>query len=126
MADMKVACADDGVLITYALGSCLGITVYDPVTRVGGMVHVMLPLSRIDREKAQSKPYMFVDTGVPELFREAYRLGAQKERLVVKVAGSARILDDHERFKIGERNFAMLRKILWKNHVLIKAQDVGG
>lgn len=69
---------------------------------------------------------MFVDTGIPSLFNEAYRLGAQKERIIVKVAGCSQILDDKNLFNIGERNYMTLRKLLWKNSVLINAEDVGG
>jgi chemotaxis protein CheD len=128
VADMKTSAQKGDVIITYALGSCLGITVYDPVTRVGGMLHAMLPQSSIDSRKASDNPYMFVDTGVPELFRECYRLGGQKERLVVKVAGGACALgkEEDDYFQIGKRNIVMFRKLLWKNGVLLAAHDVGG
>lgn len=126
IADMKVSSASDDTLITYALGSCLGIAIYDPVARVGGLIHIMLPLSSVNLEKAQSNPCMFVDTGVPLLFKSCYKAGAQKERLIVKVAGGAS-LQNHEddQFQIGKRNFTMLRKLLWKNNVLLNAFDVG-
>lgn len=111
--------------ITYALGSCLGITIYDPVSRVGGMLHVMLPASNISPEKAKERPGMFVDTGLPHLFRAAYALGADKTRLIVKVAGGAkRIQCDGQR--IASRNVAAVRKVLWRNQVLIHAADTGG
>ena len=126
ISEMMVSNRSGDILVTYSLGSCLGITVYDPVAHVGGMIHCMLPLSRIDIQKAQKSPAMFVDTGVPALFEEAYRLGAQKSRMIVKVAGGAQILDEKGAFNIGQRNYAVLRKILWKNNVLIAAEDVGG
>lgn len=128
VADMKGSSTRGDTLITYALGSCLGITLYDPVACVGCMLHAMLPQSSIDPPKAADNPYMFVDTGVPELFRECYRLGGRKERLVVKVAGGAcpngNEQDDY--FQIGKRNFVMFRKLLWKNGILLSAHDVGG
>ena len=126
IADMKISSAKDDILITYALGSCLGIAIYDPVTRVGGLIHIMLPLSSVNPEKARNNPLMFVDTGVPLLFQNCYKAGAQKERLIVKVAGGAS-LQQHEddQFQIGKRNFTMLRKLLWKNNVLLNAFDVG-
>ncbi len=65
VADMRVSAVKGDVLVTHALGSCLGITVYDPTTHVGGLLHVMLPLSTIDPKKGKENPYMFVDTGVP-------------------------------------------------------------
>ncbi len=114
-------------IITYALGSCLGITAYDPVAKVGGLLHVMLPLSSIDPDKASQRPYMFVDTGLPRLFLESYQRGAQKNRIIVKVAGGANLQHtQNDQFQIGKRNFIILRKMLWKNGVLLKAQDVGG
>lgn len=127
IADMKVVASPQDVLITYALGSCLGITVYDPVAKVGGLLHVMLPLSTVNPEKALEKPYMFVDSGVPLLFRESYRFGARKERMWVMVCGGASLRSsDHDCFEIGKRNMLMLRKILWKNGVLLRAEDTGG
>ena len=114
--------------MAYALGSCLGVAVYDPSTGVGGLLHVMLPSSAIDPEKAALTPSMFVDTGVPRLFRECYKLGAQKERMVVKVAGgaAAQAAGTPDPFQIGKRNLIMLRQLLWKNGVLLRGYDVGG
>ena len=128
MADLRLSADPAERLVTYALGSCLGITLWDPVARVGGMLHVMLPLSSIDAEKAAHNPAMFVDTGVPALFRRSYELGARKERLVVRVAGGAHsgATEDDDPFQIGKRNFLTLRKLLWKNNVLVHAHDVGG
>jgi len=126
IADLKLGTPGDE-LITHALGSCLGIVIHDPVASVGGMLHVMLPDSRINPEKAERQPEMFVDTGVPLLFREAYRAGAVKDRMTVHVAGGAsRAEDAKDSFRIGKRNLQMLRKLLWKNGVLIQGQDVGG
>ena len=127
IADMKISTRPDEVLITYALGSCLGIAVYDPVATVGGLLHVMLPLSSVNPQKAQINPLMFVDTGVPELFKACYKAGAKKERMILKVAGGASLQNNEEndQFQIGKRNFIMLRKLLWKNNVLIKSCDVG-
>jgi len=86
MADVKVSGNPDETLITYALGSCLGIVLHDPIAKVAGLLHVMLPSSQIDDAKAKAQPAMFVDTGVPLLFRECYRVGARKERMTVTVA----------------------------------------
>jgi chemotaxis protein CheD len=122
---MKVGTADD-LLVTHALGSCLGLMIYDPSARVGGLLHAMLPLSKINPEKARANPFMFVDTGVPRLFRAVYDLGGRKDRLSVKAAGCGRPLSNNEMFKIGERNHTVLKKILWKNSVLLEAEDVGG
>jgi chemotaxis protein CheD len=126
ISEMRVTNSMFDVLVTYSLGSCVGLTVYDPVALVGGMIHCMLPLSKIDPAKGAAQPYMFVDTGVPELLIAVYRLGAERKRLIVKVAGAASLLDEKGLFKIGERNYIVLRKLLWKNNILIEAEDVGG
>ena len=123
---MGISQDEDGSLITYSLGSCIGVVIYDPVARVGGLLHYMLPESNLDPQKALKKPYMFADTGIPLLFKESYRFGAVKNRLIVKVAGGAQILDDSGFFNIGKRNYMAMRKLLWKNNILIKAEDVGG
>jgi len=69
---------------------------------------------------------MFADTGIPRLFRAAYELGAVKKRMTVKAVGGSPLLDDNGTFNIGKRNYIMLRKIFWKNGILIDAEDVGG
>lgn len=125
ISEMRVSDSPNDILITYSLGSCVGVAVYDPVNYIGGLIHCMLPLSKIDPVKAKEKPQMFVDKGVPELLRAVYDRGAQKRNLIVKVAGAARLLDDKGTFKIGERNYTVLRKVLWKNDILIAAEDVG-
>lgn len=122
---MRVAMGDN-ILITHALGSCLGLMIYDPATKVGGLLHAMLPLSKINPEKAQINPFMFVDLGVPRLFQAAYELGAEKARLVVKAAGCGSPMGAVDTFKIGPRNYAMLKKLLWKNNILIESDAVGG
>lgn len=126
VSEMQVSNAFSDVLVTYSLGSCAGLSLYDPVACVGGLIHCMLPLSKIEPEKAQTTPQMFVDTGVPALLQKLFNMGAQRKRLVAKVAGCAQLLDEKKLFKIGERNYTVLRKILWKNDILITAEDVGG
>jgi len=125
VGDMKVGEKDD-LLVTHALGSCLGLMIYDPAMRVGGLLHAMLPLSKINLRKAGANPFMFVDTGVPKLFRSVYELGGQKSRLVVKAAGCGQPLGNNEMFRIGERNYAILKKLLWRNNVLLESEDIGG
>lgn len=127
VADGMISTRPGDVIVTHALGSCLGIAVHDPVAQVGGLLHVMMPLSQINPEKAKACPFMFVDTGVPEFFRNAYAAGALKNRLVVKVAGGANVQEgDNDRFAIGKRNYVILKKMFWKNGILIDAEDVGG
>jgi len=126
VADMVVSNDSSAEIVTYSLGSCLGITIYDPVKKIGGMLHIMLPNSTIDPAKAVSMPYMFVDTGVPRLFRGAYNLGAERSRLLVKVAGGAQLLDHQGIFNIGSRNLIALEQLLAVNGLKAHAADVGG
>jgi chemotaxis protein CheD len=128
VGDMKLSNQRGDILVTHALGSCLGIVIHDAVAGVGGLLHVMLPSTECtSREKVASNPYMFVDTGTVLLFKQAYALGALKERLVVKVAGGAALQQSaQDFFAIGKRNFLMLRKLLWQNGVMLAGQDVGG
>src|SRR5580698_4934175 len=126
IADCQVSKSPDQVLVTYALGSCIAVAIHDPVAGVGGMLHYMLPESAISPAKAGENPYMFADTGIPLLFRRAYEFGAEKRRLVVRVAGGAQVMDREGVFNIGKRNYLALRKILWKAGVLVQAEDVGG
>jgi chemotaxis protein CheD len=122
---MKTGRSSD-LIVTHALGSCLGLVVYDPVQKIGGLLHAMLPLSKINPAKAEANPYMFVDTGVPALFKALYEIGGQKSRMIIKAAGCGNPLGKNEMFKIGERNYTVLKKLLWKNNILLNTEDVGG
>ena len=125
IADLKVSNNKDDVLITYALGSCIAVAIYDPSAKVAGLLHYMLPDSSLDALKARANPGMFADTGIPLLFKCCYNLGADKKRIVVKVAGGASILDNTNYFRIGEKNIMALRQIFWRNKVFIDSEDTG-
>lgn len=126
VADMKVSNNLDDSIVTYSLGSCIGLVIYDPIVKVGGILHYMLPDSTIDKNKAKANPYMFADTAIPRLFKTSYQLGAKKQRIKVYIAGGAEILDQNGFFNIGKRNYMALKKMFFKNNVLINKQDVGG
>lgn len=127
LAERLVTASTDERLITFALGSCLGVTLWDPVAKVGGLLHLMLPDSTTSADKAQTHPFMFADTALPRFFKDAYAMGAEKTRLVVAVAGGARMgTPGEDTFQIGQRNVAAVRKIFWRNGVLIHAQETGG
>lgn len=126
ISDMKLSRTPGDVIVTYALGSCIAVILWDPVLKAGGMLHYMLPLSSTNPEKAESNPAMFADTGVPVLFRQMYAQGSKKEDIIVKVAGGGQLYDDGGAFQIGQRNYTVLRKIFWKNGILIAAEDIGG
>lgn len=126
VSDMKVSNDPESVLITYSLGSCIGIAVYDPVAGVGGLLHFMLPDSTLDPSKALKNPNMFADSGIPNLFKSAYKLGAKKQRMRVIVVGGSQVLDQKGFFNIGKRNYMAVRKMFWKNSVMIDYENVGG
>ena len=127
VAEMAVSANQTDEIITHALGSCVGLAMYDPKLHVGGVLHYMLPTSAIDRGKAANKPCMFADTGVQLLLDELGRLGAaEKARLIVKVAGGAQIMDERGVFNVGRRNHVALRQIFSRTGILIDAEDVGG
>jgi len=126
VSDMKVSDVMESVLTTYSLGSCIGIAIYDKIARVGGLLHYMLPDSSIDQDKAQKNPFMFADSGIPLLFKEAYKLGAKKHRMRVIVVGGAQTLDQKGFFNIGNRNYMAVRQMFWKNNVMVDFEEIGG
>lgn len=126
VADMKVSNDPNGVLVTYSLGSCIGIAIYDPAAHVAGLLHFMLPESELDQAKAQKNPFMFADTGIPRLFKSAYQLGGNKSRMRVIMAGGAQVLDQNGFFNIGKRNQMAVRKIFHRNNVMVDYADIGG
>lgn len=126
VADCHVTNDATNVLVTYALGSCVGISIYDPVARVGGLLHFMLPSAPPGSVDAGKSPYMFADSGIPKMFHEAYEMGALKSRLRVRAAGGAQIMDENGVFNIGHRNCVAMRRIFWKAGVIIHAEETGG
>ena len=126
VADMKANNTMGDSIITYSLGSCIGLVIYDPVARAGGILHYMLPESSLDKQKAKAKPYMFADSGIPRLFKSVYALGAVKQRIRIYAAGGAEILDQKGFFNIGKRNYMAMKKMFFKNNVMVNKQDIGG
>jgi chemotaxis protein CheD len=126
VGDCCVTSDPGSVLITYALGSCIGIALHDPVAHVGGLLHFMLPSAPQGLAESGRSPWMYADTGIPLLFRQAYERGAQKGRLRVHAAGGALIMDEAGVFNIGQRNCVALRKILWRAGIMLTAEDTGG
>ena len=125
IAQLKLSSNPTDILIAPNLGSCIGVAAFDPDQRRGGMVHCLLPLSKSDPEKAAQNPAMYVDTGVALLLEQLLKSGADKKKLVLVAAGGANINDDQNVFEIGKRNHTILKKILWKNNLLLKGEDVG-
>ena len=126
IGDCAVSKNPDDILITHALGSCIAILISDPIARVAGLLHYMLPESSIDLEKAGQRPFVFADTGIPLLFKSAYQLGAVKARLSVMATGGAQMMDPSGTFNIGERNHLAMRRIFCKAGVIVHKEEVGG
>ncbi len=126
ISDAKVSANPSDVLVTYSLGSCIGICLYDPAIHVGGMLHYQLPSSKMDEQRAKDKPLMFADTGMERLLNKLVSMGVQKKRMNVKLAGGAAMATGPQGFDIGKRNYLAIRKILWSNGMFISAEDVGG
>jgi len=126
VSDMKLSNAAGDIVVTHALGSCIGIAIYDPDACVGGILHYMLPKSSIDEQKADQNPFMFADTGIPLFFQKAYQMGARKDKLRVVMAGGSNLFQENDVFAIGKRNEIMARKLFWKNNIIIDKEHVGG
>ncbi len=122
---MKVSGSPTDIIVAPNLGSCLGIAAYDQVAGIGGIVHCLLPLSKSDPQKASNNPCMYVDTGFALLLDDLMQKGADKKRLRIVAVGGANINDDNNVFEIGKRNYSVLKKIMWKNSLILKAEDVG-
>jgi chemotaxis protein CheD len=125
IGDMKIGQSPE-VLATETLGSCLCLTVYDSISQLGGLLHAMLPLSKINTQKATLNPFMFVDTGIPELFQALSENDTHKDQWKVKAVGCGNPMGAKEVFKIGERNYRVLQEMLSKEGVCLAAEDVGG
>ena len=126
VGDMLASNDPQAHLVTYSLGSCVGVVIYDPAVKAGGLLHAMLPDSTINAERASDRPYMFVDTGLPALFHAVYALGGLKPRLIIKFAGGAEFLDEKKLFNIGQRNVETVLAMLTRNNAPLKAQETGG
>ncbi len=113
---------------TFGLGSCVAVIVLDPKVRVVGLMHIALPDSSINPEKAEKQPAYFADTGIPYLLGEMAKLGSNPkgQGLIVKLVGGAQVMDPNQRFNIGKRNVLTIKKILWKYHLAVVAEETGG
>ncbi len=126
MADYKVGKAPD-VIISYGLGSCIGISLYDPQSKVGGLLHIMLPDSI--QSRASENPAKFADTGIPLMVDEVVKLGAARSRLVAKIAGGSQMFafaNATDIMRVGARNADAVKRVLKELKIPLKAEDVGG
>lgn len=126
VSDAKVSKDAADVLVTYSLGSCIGVCLYDAAATVAGLLHFQLPSSSLDADRARANPLMFADSGLQWILREMESRGARKRRLKVKLAGGAQMLNDAALFNIGKRNHAAIRKTLWQQGIFVESEAVGG
>jgi chemotaxis protein CheD len=125
IADMKIA-EEDTELVTYALGSCVGITFYDPALKLGALLHILLPERIGDTDSNVMK---YADSGIHATMRQLEMLGFSKSRAIVKIAGGAKMFNYSESGslpKIGDRNVESVKKTLAREGLHIAAEDVGG
>lgn len=125
IGDMKFTRGDSRI-ITYALGSCIGITFYDPFLKLGALLHIMLP-TRSDLK--DPKVFKYADSGIHETVRKLTAFGMMKNRTIVKIAGGAKMFEmkgSSDFGNIGQRNAAMVKKILMEEKLRIAAEDTGG
>lgn len=116
----------DGRIITYALGSCIGITFYDPVTHLGALLHIMLPSRQSPQD---ANVFKYADSGIRETLRKLTVFGMMRGRMVVKIAGGARMFEisGNSAFgNIGARNAESVKKVLAAEGIRIAAEDTGG
>ncbi len=125
MADLKLCKSPDGIT-TLGLGSCVGIALRDPINKIGGLAHIMLP----DSTKIQNNSSIpkFADTGIQELVNQMVKAGAVQSRIVAKIAGGAQMFsfqNKSELVAIGARNVEATKKKLQELHIRILAEDTG-
>jgi len=126
MADYKVGKAP-ATIISYGLGSCIGISLYDPQLKVGGLLHIMLPDST--QARGSDNPAKFADTGLPLMLKDVLALGASKARLVAKIAGGAQMFafaNATDVMRVGARNAEASKKMLKDLGIRLIAEDTGG
>ncbi|HPG24683.1 MAG: chemotaxis protein CheD [Spirochaetaceae bacterium] len=128
VGELDVVHAPGDVIKTFALGSCVAAVLMDPKVRLIGMVHVALPDSATNPERAKSSPGYFADTGIPALLDRMVDAGMRRGEtdLIVKLIGGATVLDIGKRFDVGRKNQLAVRKVLWSFGLAPRSEDVGG
>ena len=127
IAELAVSNDPTEVLVTYSLGSCVGISLFDPVHRVGGLIHCKLPYSEMDLKRAYKRPSLFVDTGITSLLSDLLNAGGRKEHVIARVVGGATLIrTDKDVFQVGRQNYEAARRNLFKQQILVAAEAVGG
>lgn len=126
ISDAKISKNRNDELVTYSLGSCIGVCLYDHTSHIGAMLHYLLPSSNMDTGQRTENPFKYCNTGMNALLEKLESMGVRKSRLKVKLAGGAKSFTVSNNFDIGKRNYMAIRKFLWQNRMFIDAEDVGG
>jgi chemotaxis protein CheD len=126
VGELAVSNTAQAILSTYALGSCVGVAAYDADLKVGGILHFMLPDSRLSPAKASAQPAMFADTGLRHFFAQLRGLGARPARLQLFVAGGARVISGEDPFRIGARNADATIELLGGHGYTVDSGELGG
>jgi chemotaxis protein CheD len=128
IGELAVSQSPDDIIVTHALGSCIAVCLWDPVVRVGGLLHFLLPEAKLNMDRARRQPATFADSGISLLFQTAYTRGVDKKRCVVRLVGGAEVagLQGIAALNVGKRNLLMARQILWQNGVLVAGESAGG
>lgn len=120
IGDMRIVIGK-GTLITFALGSCIGVSFYDPILKIGALLHIMLPEGVADKN-----PYLFADVGIKKTLETLYSMGVDRQRLECKIAGGASMLSQGCNSRLGKRNGIKVKEILHGLEVAILGEDIGG
>lgn len=126
VGDMAVSNNSNATISTYALGSCIGIVAYDPFNAIGGMLHIMLPDSKLSPEKSKTQPSMFADTGLRNFMNALHGMKVQPANLRLVLAGGASVIGKSDMFNIGERNAIAVTKLLSSAKFKILGKELGG
>ncbi len=126
IGEWNVSNKPEDILKTYALGSCVAVCAYDEENGVAGLLHVALPESKVNPQKAEHLPGYFADTGLPLMLNQMLKQGAKRKNIRVKLAGGSSIMDQNRNFDIGRRNTIAVKRYLWKNGLGVIKEDTGG
>jgi len=125
VGDLHASSNTDHILLTYALGSCVGVAVHDPHIHAGGLAHIQLPTCN-DASRNAEGVWSYADRALPELFQRLYALGANKQNMRIVLAGGASVSDPANFFQIGRKNYLAVKNLLWRNGYFVAAEAIGG
>jgi chemotaxis protein CheD len=126
VGEAEISSETDAIISTFALGSCVGVVAYDADAQVGGLLHIMLPDSKISPDRAQEQPLLFADTGIAKFIQLLEEKGADRANLKLLIAGGASVISTSDRFKIGDQNVNAVKELIAAENLEIVYEDLGG